>query len=251
MVPGGGAANIWIDNSAFGINIVESVLAGSNYIRSFKGMMMLSDTMNRLRWCEFFKENEVLKYKAELKLLTDIKRAVANKKRQESRMIMHNCVDTDDVHVFHDFDQFITQRKETSETFAYWDMLIELVSLMKDLIRADREGNWMLHVFTVQAILPLFAVFDYLRWCSLYLEDMVKLPKPAPDVYASFLAGKFVVKRTSGLFNSVGTDMCLEQTINRSQKSSSGIIGSSRRKQCVSQWELIYHQMLAVSNVHR
>jgi len=158
LVRGGGAENIWIENSAFGINVVESVLAGSNYIRSFKGMMMLSDTMNRLRWCEFFKENEVLKYKAELKLLTDIKRAVANKKRQESRMIMHNCVDTDDV--FHDFDQFITQRKETSETFAYWDKFNELVSLLTDLIRADRECNWMLHVSTVQAILPLFAVFE-------------------------------------------------------------------------------------------
>ena len=45
--------------------------------------------------------------------------------------------------------------------------------------------------------------------------------------------------------------MCLEQTINRSQKSSSGIIGASRRKKFVAEWELIYHELLAVFNYHR
>ena len=45
--------------------------------------------------------------------------------------------------------------------------------------------------------------------------------------------------------------MCLEQTINRSQKSSSGIIGSTHKKLYVAEWELIYHEMLAVSNMYR
>ena len=45
--------------------------------------------------------------------------------------------------------------------------------------------------------------------------------------------------------------MALEQTINKSQKSSSGIIGSTNKKLFVAEWELIYHEMLAVSNVHR
>ena len=45
--------------------------------------------------------------------------------------------------------------------------------------------------------------------------------------------------------------MCLEQTIDQSQKSTAGIIGSIRRKQFVCQWEIIYHEMLAVSSLHR
>ncbi len=60
-----------------------------------------------------------------------------------------------------------------------------------------------------------------------------------------------MVKHTSGHFKAIGADMCLEQTINRSQKSSSGIIGSSRKKRFVAEWEIIYHEMLAVSNLHR
>ena len=45
--------------------------------------------------------------------------------------------------------------------------------------------------------------------------------------------------------------MCLEQTINRSQKSTAGIIGSTGRKKIVAQWEVIYHEMLAFSSLHR
>ena len=32
--------------------------------------------------------------------------------------------------------------------------------------------------------------------------------------------------------------MCLEQTINRSQKSPGGIIGSTKKKKFVAQWEI-------------
>jgi hypothetical protein len=47
----------------------------------------------------------------------------------------------------------------------------------------------------VQAFFPIFAAFDYtnyLRWCSLYVEDMHKLPVNAPGTYQAFSDGKFV-----------------------------------------------------------
>jgi hypothetical protein len=60
--------------------------------------------------------------------------------------------------------------EKESKTFAYWDQFIEMVQLAKDIVRADREGEWHLHLHSVEAVLPYFAVFDssnYLRWCSL------------------------------------------------------------------------------------
>ena len=90
---------------------------------------------------------------------------------------------------------------------------------------------------------------DKIRWGSVYLEDMRKLPEDAPTVYENFKAGKFVVKRTQGKCNGVNGDMCLEQTINRSQKIAGGIIGSTKRKQFVAQWEIIHREMLAVVNL--
>ena len=42
--------------------------------------------------------------------------------------------------------------------------------------------------------------------------------------------------------------MKLEKTIQRSQKSFGGIIGQTRQVAYVTEWELIYHEVLAISN---
>ena len=250
---GSGARQIWTETGIFGVNVFESVIAGTNYVRSLKGMLLLSESMERLRWCEFFKENNVENYKNVLQVVCDIKISTEQKNRERSQGLVNKfCKISDEIQ--NDFDKFNKDRRDKSETWAYWDTFIQMVALLKDLIRADREGNWPLHLHSVQALLPLFAVFDrinYLRWCSLYLEDMRKLVDTAPDIFESFMAGKFVIKRTQGFFKAVGADMCLEQTINRSQKSSGGIIGSTRKKEFVTEWEIIYHEMLAVSNLYR
>ena len=60
-----------------------------------------------------------------------------------------------------------------------------------------------------------------------------------------------MVKMTPGKFKAVAADQSLEQTINRSQKSSGGIIGSTRKKDFVAEWDMIYHEMIAVSSLHR
>jgi len=122
----------------------------------------------------------------------------------------------------------------------------------RDLVQADREGSWMLHLHSVQTVLSLFAGCDrvnYLRWGSVYLEDMRQLPEKAQSVFKNFKAGKFAVKRTNGRFVAAGADMCLEQTINHRQKSASGIIGNTKKEQFVAQWKMIHHEMLTV--VHR
>ena len=79
-----------------------------------------------------------------------------------------------------DFFMFKKEAGMNSETFQYWDHFLDQVQQLRNLVRADREGDWLLHVCTVNEILPYFAVFDcinYLRWGSVYLEDMNMLPK--------------------------------------------------------------------------
>ena len=122
------------------------------------------------------------------------------------------------------------------------------------MIRADRLGDWLLHVNTVKKLLPIFNIFDrinYTRWCSLYIQDILKLPDTKPELYEKFLSGQFTVNRSSIPFTSVGTDQALEQTINRSQKSSSGTIGFTQKKEYVAAWNLNHHEILSVCNFYR
>lgn len=250
---GSGAESILIESSVFGINVVESVLSGRNYNRSLKGMQLLQEALIRLELAEFFNQCDLDKYDDQINLLVQLRSNVNGKNVQESQKLLKDFMETSNP-LINDFDDFIRGSRNSSETFRYWDTFIQIMSLLANLLRSDREGNWKLHLQTVQALLPLFAAFDstnYLRWCSLYLEDMKQLPESAPEVHLAFEEGKFAVKRTPGHFKAVGADMALEQTINKSQKSASGILGNSRRKQFVAKWELIYHEMLAVSNLQR
>ena len=45
--------------------------------------------------------------------------------------------------------------------------------------------------------------------------------------------------------------MKLEQTIQKSKKSAAGIIGQTQQLSYVTEWELIYHEALAISNVYQ
>ena len=250
---GSGAQTIWTESSVFGVNVAENAMTGHHYKRSLKGMLLLSEALERLRWAEFFQKHGIEKYSDELHALEKLTNSTSNRDRAESQQTFadftENCAN-----LLTDFKAYVADGRKQSENFSYWDNFIQMVSLVKELLRADREGSWPLHLHTVQKILPLFAVFDctnYLRWCSLYLEDMRKLPDTAPESHTELLAGKFVVKRNPVSFSAVGADMCLEQTINRSQKSSSGIIGSTHKKLYVAEWELIHHEMLAVSNLSK
>lgn len=252
-IDGCGAETIFVESGAFGKNVVRSVLDGTHYTRSLKGLTMLSECIERLQWAEFFKIHGVDQYMAELQLLKLLKGCVSEKDREGSKEHLDTFLSTSS-QLIADFNGFRSDSRTKSETFEFWDRFVEMVGILRDLVRADREGDWNLHLRSVQAVLPLFAGCDrvnYLRWASVYLEDMRQLPQVSPLVHQNFLAGKFVVKRTEGKFSAVGADMCLEQTINRSQKNVGGVIGNTKRKQFVAQWEIIYHEMMGVLNLQR
>ena len=169
---GSGAESIWIENEIFGPNTSQAVLAGSHYARSLEGMVLLSEAMERLQWSAFFEKLGVKKYVEPLKLLKEMKQEVTVKNNLRSKELLNSFLGLSG-DLFKDF------KEAENKTFFYWHRFIEMVRLAKDLVRADREGNWHLHLQSVEAILPYFAAFDsinYLRWCSLYLEDMKKLP---------------------------------------------------------------------------
>ena len=203
---GSGCRAIWTENKVFGLDVVQSVLSGSDYERSVEGVTLLGECISHLQLIEFLKDN-VPKYHKELEKIQVLKEAVSHKKKDESKKYLQEFR-LQSPNLIEEFNKFISARSKTSETFHYWDNFVKMVSSLLDLVRADREGNWNLHISAVKEI--MFIIFDrtnYTRWCSVYLEDMQNLPEIAPDVYKAFMDGIFSVKRTPGEFNSVGTDV--------------------------------------------
>ena len=76
---------------------------------------------------------------------------------------------------------------------------------------------------------------NYLRYASLYLEQMRRLSIDHPEIHVMFMSGQFVVQKINESFNSVSPDVKLEQSIQRSQKSVHGAIGQTRKSKYVTE----------------
>ena len=74
---------------------------------------------------------------------------------------------------------------------------------------------------------------------------MRKLPQTAPEIHIIFQEGKLAIKQTP---RATGADMAFEQTKNRSKKGILGLIYITKKKTYVAMWNIIYHEMLVISN---
>ena len=77
----------------------------------------------------------------------------------------------------------------------------DTIAVVHDIIWADREGYWKLHLDVVQPALYLFALLDcinYLWVGSFSLEEMWRLPETAPSVNKYFVKWIFSSKRSLG-----------------------------------------------------
>ena len=141
--------------------------------------------------------------------------------------------------LFEDFD-----KENQNPTFVYWRQYMSLVQILLRFIRAEREGNWDLHLSSFAAMLPWFAVYDhtnYTRWGAVYLTDMKNIEVTHPDVFAEFVAGNFVVKKTGQSFNQISTDQALEH-LNKICKVAGGLIGITRLESASERWCLTFNQ---------
>ena len=70
-------------------------------------------------------------------------------------------------------------------------------------------------------------------------------------IHENFLQGEFFVKLTKRKGSAVPVDQALESKYNKQAKSSSGIIGITRRKEAVCKWGMIKHEKANYSNLLR
>ena len=155
------------------------------------------------------------------------------------------------------FEEFKTQGIAASRTFAFWVEYIDMVHLLLDFMESERDSIWKTHLETFRCMPPYHFAFDhfkYFMWGCVYSCDMQQLPNKFPDVYANFENGKHGVSRATApsYFNSVATDMALEQSFNKDSKGKGGIVGIAQDESAVEKWTITSHIKAAVvGNLHR
>ena len=91
--------------------------------------------------------------------------------------------------------------------------------------RADREGEWLLHLAAVKSMFPCFyaAVHHYYTWYGLwYLHNMEKLPQ---EVLLKFMKGKHAMRHQKSYWNSIWLDIYINKTFMLYRKDPGDIFG--------------------------
>ena len=109
------------------------------------------------------------------------------------------------------------------KTAALWLQYLEMVELLHTFIKAERTGNWSLHLQCIHSMLPYFASAGhnlYAKSAYIYLQSMLDLEKTHPDIHTMFSAGHHVLRRSERFWAGLSTDLVIEQVLMRSIKTS-------------------------------
>lgn len=126
------------------------------------------------------------------------------------------------------FNEKLESLKSNGPTAQLWLQYIEMVTLIRDFIQAERTGNWNLHLVTIAKMLPYFCAsghFHYAKCAHLYLQEMSTLKETLPgQEYEKFTKeGLFTIRRSDRFWSGLWSDLTIEQTLMRTMKSQGGL----------------------------
>ena len=129
-----------------------------------------------------------------------------------------------------------------SNTSKLWvDCFIRPVFIMMLYIRAEREGDWPLHLVAMKQMLPYFFAsghVNYARYGLYYLRSMESLGQ---EELSKFMKGEHVMHHVPGLWNGIWSDMFIETTFMRYGHGPGGIIGITLKPEALKTWALSLH----------
>ena len=140
---------------------------------------------------------------------------------------------------------------ENSRTAKLWLQYIEYVETLKLFIRAERTGNWTLHLVAVGRMMNLFAATGHIHYAKssrLYLQQMLDLSSDHPWLYQCFIEHGFhTVRRSNRYWAGLWTDLAIEQVLMRSIKSRGGLTrGRGLTESVCLQWIYSMHKCAGV-----
>ncbi|KAF4524952.1 hypothetical protein B566_EDAN014133 [Ephemera danica] len=142
-------------------------------------------------------------------------------------------------------------------TAKLWIQYFELISLVKLFIRAERTGDWELHLSCIASMLPIFHAAGHLKYAKfahIYVQDMLRLKHDMSEAeFLQFSQGGFTVRRNDWFWSGCWTDLIIEQELMRSIKSSGGLtrgrgITDSTASQFISSQPACLDIIVAIEN---
>ena len=121
------------------------------------------------------------------------------------------------------YDILLAQKSSlmTSKNSKLWLQYMDMLDILRKFLKAERTGNWKLHLQALHYMLPYMAASGhnlYTKSVYLYLQDMTTLQESHPEVYAHFLQGHHVIRRSDRFWAGLSLDLAIEQILMRAVK---------------------------------
>ncbi len=111
-------------------------------------------------------------------------------------------------------NDWITEQKEKSIQFFYWNSVLELETMLLSFVKSLRLGDFELFLACLEKIAPWMFALDhvhYARWLPFFISDLKVLRIKHPKVYQEFVKGNFTINKTGKPFSNIGIDQAHEQ----------------------------------------
>ena len=240
----GGLKDMLVDSNVYAPSTADQMLSGRQFHRAVRGLTLCYEAlMNRyinafVEWC--FSSDHRKDHQQDLEhlesLLMEVRSTLANGKISEIVTTqLEKYLESELLPLLMAFSE---EKSTASHTFKYWFSCLKALQIMLLNIRAERNGDWILHLQSVLSMMPFFFCSNhqnYARWATSYIIDMLTI-LPA-EVETAFMEGQFAVRRTHGSFNAIWSDMGVETTVIRDSKArNSGIIGKTHTETTALRW---------------
>ena len=138
------------------------------------------------------------------------------------------------------FNRFLTEKIVGNVNNEFWWNYMEMISILLQFIRAQRVGNWDLHIESFTSMIKYFMRYhhhNYARWGPVYVTEMHQLPD---EILELFRQDHFVVKRSRRKFNQVDPDQA-QEWLNGTGKRGGDIVGITQTPNALARWSLSYN----------
>ena len=243
MFGSAGLRDLAVESGVIAEGSIDKVLEGKQYNRAVRLHKLTYEALLRLAWLGFIDwmetnhTSDLQNFNETLHVIRDLHENVCSE-TFESAITNQSCQRILDL-----FNEYLNLlRNGCGDLAAFWMNYIDIVEIMLGLIRADREGDWNLHLESIRKMIPWCFAMDktnYSRYLPVYYNQMSHLEQNNPELFSHFKRGGFSVQlRRTNPFGKIPIDQTLEETVNKDTQTSGGTKGFSLNKGAVARYYL-------------
>lgn len=147
-------------------NTIDHIASGHAYARAVRAHTLLQQALSQLIFENLMENNTGF-----ANVLND----------EDNSMIfeMFNYTEIAENHGFQTlteiFENKLLELENKNKTSKLWITYFRMVTILKDFIAADRMGDWNLHLYSIELMIPLFHAsghFPYAKASQIYIQDI-------------------------------------------------------------------------------